>query len=81
MEGRWLTRLQRQVRGIEIFSPHEPTSRHPAPGRWAVMGPTTEFSFSERSADHAALRFLAHYCGDLEAQVEAAAVAKSGLDG
>lgn len=70
-QGRWILRLQRKVRGVEVLGPNEPTSRHPAPGHWAVVGPTRQFSFGE-SADHAALLYLAHYCGDTEAKAEAA---------
>jgi len=72
MEGRWITRLSRLVRGIEVLGPQDPTPRHPAPGHWAVIGPTSKFSFSKRSADHAALLFLANYCGDMDAAAEAA---------
>jgi hypothetical protein len=74
-QGRWILRLQRRVRGIEVFTPDEPTPKHPAPGNWVVMGPTSEFSFSVQSADHAAMLFLAHYCDDIEAQAEAAQMA------
>jgi len=71
-QGRWILRLQRLVRGIEVLGPNEPTQRHPAPGHWAVLGPTREFSFSAQSADHAAMLYLAHYCDDIEAKAEAA---------
>lgn len=79
-DGRWITRLHRRVRGVTVLGPKEDPARHPAPGQWAVVGPTGEFSFSPTSADHAAMLFLAHYCGDMDAAARAAAGDSAPMD-
>jgi len=71
--GQWLVKLQRLVGGMSVFEPDSITLRHPAPGYWAVMGPTGEYDLSAKSSDHAAMLYLAHYCGDMEAEVAMAA--------
>lgn len=70
--GRWITRLQRKVRGVEVLGPTEDAARHPAPGHWAVRGPTGQFTFADTD-DRAAMLYLAHYCGDMDAAAAAKA--------
>lgn len=66
----WMQRLQEKEPGLEVLSPHDPSTRHPYPGAWVVTGPTGEFAFSHDSAEDAAIAYLSSFFKDEEASAE-----------
>ena len=66
----WLNRVQSEIRGVEFFYPKD--MRNPAPGHFAVVGPTSEVAQSGISIAHAAMLFLASFRNDDEARAAAA---------
>lgn len=70
--NRWLSKVQQLVKGVEFYFPND--DRNPAPGRFAVVGPTSEVAESGTSIEHAAMVFLSTFCGDEDARLAAAAL-------